>query len=44
MRYTLAPERTYVYADFMYRVGAIKAKAASWQDYFFDDVRELPGS
>lgn len=44
VRYTLAPERTFVYADFMQRTGAIKTKAASWQDYFFDDVREQPGS
>jgi NitT/TauT family transport system substrate-binding protein len=44
VHYTLAPERTYVYADFMYRTGAIKTKAASWEDYFFDDVRGLPGS
>lgn len=44
VRYTLTPERTGVYADFMARIGAIKAKPESWKDYFFPDIYAQPGS
>lgn len=43
-RYTLTPERTFVYADFLHRIGALKNKAESWKDYFFDDLYAEPGS
>ncbi|WP_235814769.1 hypothetical protein, partial [Pseudomonas syringae group genomosp. 3] len=29
---------------FLYRVGAIKNKPASWKDYFFQDATPLQGS
>ncbi len=42
--YTLTPERTFVYADFLHRIGALKNKAVSWKDYFFDDLYSQSGS
>lgn len=44
IQYKLLPERTFPYAEFLSRVGAIKNKPASWHDYFFDDIQSLPGS
>lgn len=44
VRFTLIPERTYVYADFLARTGAIKTRPTSWKDYFFDDVSDAEGS
>lgn len=44
IQYKLTPERTEVYADFLFRVGALKTKAQSWKDYFFEDIHDLPGS
>jgi NitT/TauT family transport system substrate-binding protein len=44
VRWTMAPESTLKYADFMYAVGTIKAKPASWKDLFFPEVHGLPGS
>lgn len=43
-QFTIDPKGTYKLAEFMYRVGAIKNKPASWQDYFFQDTRPLNGS
>jgi len=37
-RFTAVPEGTMRYAEFMSRVGTIKAKPASWKDYFFATV------
>lgn len=42
--FTITPNSTYPVADFMYRVGAIKNKPASWQDYFFEEPKLLQGS
>ncbi|MDB5980038.1 MAG: tauA1 [Pseudomonas sp.] len=42
--FSITPKNTYPLAEFMYRVGAIKNKPASWKDYFFQDVRPLQGS
>jgi len=44
IQYKLTPERTYVYADFLHRIGAIKGKPESWKDYFFDDIQVEAGS
>ncbi|UFH49468.1 ABC transporter substrate-binding protein [Pseudomonas sp. KNUC1026] len=43
-QFSIDPKGTYKLAEFMYRVGAIKNKPASWQDYFFQDTRPLNGS
>jgi ABC-type nitrate/sulfonate/bicarbonate transport system substrate-binding protein len=44
VQWTLTPENTMKYADFMAEVGAIKAKPASWRDLFFAEIHDLPGS
>ncbi|WP_349742426.1 ABC transporter substrate-binding protein [Roseateles cavernae] len=38
VQFKLTPQNTYPLADFMHRVGAIKAKPGSARDYFFDDA------
>lgn len=42
--FTVTPKNTYPLAEFLYRIGAIKHKPASWQDYFFQDETPLQGS
>lgn len=42
--FTTTPQNTFKYAQFMHKVGSIKAHAGSWRDLFFDNVKELPGS
>jgi NitT/TauT family transport system substrate-binding protein len=42
--FTLTPRNTTKYAEFMHRVGALKNKPASWKDYFFPEIHDLPGS
>jgi NitT/TauT family transport system substrate-binding protein len=37
VKLTVVPQNTYSLATFMARVGAIKNKPATWQDYFFSD-------
>ncbi len=44
IRFTVTPNRTEAFADFMYKVGAIKNKPASWKDYFFEDLHDGAGS
>ena len=43
-QFTVTPTNTYPLADFLHRVGAIKNKPASWQDYFFEDAAIGQGS
>jgi NitT/TauT family transport system substrate-binding protein len=43
VRWTMAPEGTVKYAEFMHAVGTIKVKPASWKDLFFPEVHALPG-
>ncbi|MBS0644931.1 MAG: ABC transporter substrate-binding protein [Proteobacteria bacterium] len=42
--WTTVPLNTLKQAEFMYDVGTIKAKPASWKDYFFPEAHGLPGS
>jgi NitT/TauT family transport system substrate-binding protein len=44
VRWTMAPESTVKYAEFMHAVGTIKVKPASWKDLFFPEVHGLAGS
>jgi NitT/TauT family transport system substrate-binding protein len=44
LRYSLAPSGTMVFAEFMYKVGSIKLKPASWKDLFFEGIHHMPGS
>ncbi|WP_122605911.1 ABC transporter substrate-binding protein [Pseudomonas viridiflava] len=43
-QFTITPKNTYPLAEFLYRVGAIKNRPASWKDYFFQDEKPLQGS
>jgi NitT/TauT family transport system substrate-binding protein len=42
--FSITPRNTYPLAEFLYRIGAIKNKPASWKDYFFQDEKPLQGS
>jgi NitT/TauT family transport system substrate-binding protein len=44
VKWTMVPENTMKYAEFMHAVGTIKVKPASWKDLFFPEVHDLPGS
>lgn len=44
VKWTLTPEHTMKYADFMAAVGSIKVKPDSWKDLFFPEIHDLPGS
>jgi NitT/TauT family transport system substrate-binding protein len=41
--YTLMPQKVGKTADFMYKIGTIKTKPASWKELFFPEVQDLPG-
>ncbi|MFN4100175.1 MAG: ABC transporter substrate-binding protein, partial [Pararhodobacter sp.] len=38
------PHNTEPLAHFLHDVGAISNRPESWQDYFFDDLHDRPGS
>jgi NitT/TauT family transport system substrate-binding protein len=42
--FTMTPRSMMSYADFMFKTGRIKQNPASWQDLFFSEAAELPGS
>ena len=44
VKWTMVPESTAKYAEFMHAVGSIKVKPASWKELFFPEVHDLPGS
>ena len=44
VRWTMIPENTMKYADFMAEVGTLKAKPESWKDYFFPEIHDEKGS
>jgi NitT/TauT family transport system substrate-binding protein len=44
IQFTLTPRNTFKYAELMARIGVLKNRPASWKDYYFDDVHDLPGS
>jgi NitT/TauT family transport system substrate-binding protein len=44
VHWTMVPENTMKYADFMTGVGRIKVKAKSWKDYFFPEAYGMNGS
>lgn len=41
--FTMTPQNTMKYAEFMNQVGALKKKASSWKDYYFPEIHDLPG-
>jgi NitT/TauT family transport system substrate-binding protein len=42
--YTVAPLSSKKFADFLYRIGAIKHHPASWKDYVFQELQSENGS
>ena len=44
VQYTLVPQNTMKYADFMNKVGTTKKKPASWKDLFFPEIHTAAGS
>ena len=44
VRWTMAPENTMKYAEFMARVGTLKSAPTSWKDYFFPEIHDQNGS
>jgi NitT/TauT family transport system substrate-binding protein len=44
VKFTTTPENVMKYADFMQRVGSIKKRPNAWQDMFFAEVHDMPGS
>jgi ABC-type nitrate/sulfonate/bicarbonate transport system substrate-binding protein len=44
VHWTMVPENTMKFAEFMASVGRLKAKPASWKDYFFPEVYDEKGS
>jgi NitT/TauT family transport system substrate-binding protein len=44
VRWTMTPENTMKYADFMAEVGTLKTKPESWKDYFFPEIHDEKGS
>jgi NitT/TauT family transport system substrate-binding protein len=44
VQFTLVPNNTTKYSDFMYKVGSIKKKPASWKDLFFPEIHGVQGS
>ena len=43
-KWTMTPENTMKFAEFMHSVGTIKVKPADWKELFFPEVHGLPGS
>ena len=44
VQFKLEPQNTFLLADFMHKVGAIKNRPDSWKDYFFEDALIKEGS
>ncbi|MFC0711160.1 ABC transporter substrate-binding protein [Azorhizophilus paspali] len=42
--FTIVPQRTFIYAEKLYKLGVLKHKAASWKDYFFEEAYDTEGS
>jgi NitT/TauT family transport system substrate-binding protein len=42
--FTVIPKGTSKYAEFLSKIGAIKNRPASWKDYTFPELHDLPGN
>ncbi len=43
-KFTLVPSGSFLFADFLHRIGAQKKKAESWKDYTFEELHGETGS
>jgi NitT/TauT family transport system substrate-binding protein len=41
--FTKVPKKTFKFAEFMHRIGALKSKPESWKDLYFPEAHGLPG-
>lgn len=44
VKWTMAPEHSMKYAEFMHSVGSIKVKPSNWKELFFPEAHGLPGT
>lgn len=44
VEFTMVPQKVMKYAEFMFKVGTIKVRPATWKDLFFPYVHNLKGS
>jgi len=44
VKWTMAPESTMKFAQFMHSVGSVKVLPSTWKDLFFPEIHALPGS
>ena len=44
VRWTMVPEHTMKFAEFMAGVGSLKEAPKSWKDIFFPEIHDLDGS
>ena len=44
VKFTTTPENVMKYADFMRRMGTLKAGPSSWKELFFPEIHGVPGS
>jgi NitT/TauT family transport system substrate-binding protein len=42
--FSATPQRSMLWADYMYRIGLIKTKPASWKEFFFGNIHDRAGS
>jgi len=43
-RYSVAPDGTMKYANFLHQIGTIRTRPSGWKDMFFPPVHDQPGS
>jgi NitT/TauT family transport system substrate-binding protein len=44
VKWTMTPQNSLKFAEFMHAVGTIKEKPADWKELFFPEIHHLPGS
>jgi NitT/TauT family transport system substrate-binding protein len=44
VKWTMVPQNTMKFADFMQSVGSIKERPSDWKELFFSEIHNLPGS
>jgi len=44
VRWTMVPENTIKFAEFMHSVGSLRTGPRSWRDLFFPEIHDADGS
>jgi sulfonate transport system substrate-binding protein len=42
--FTIVPQRTFAFIEFMQRTGRLNKRFSSWKDMFFPEIHDQPGS